>query len=270
MAGLLSGCAGDKPTVDPKTTNAPKTPNELVIGKWTSAGDSVEFNQKGEVTAIENGEQKHFTYKLAAIDGSKDSITIILSDGSGKNSSETAVFKNEDTMVIGDTTFKRANAANSGPAVQETKTFSDPAYLISFKYPASMRVDLMDNNNIKLTNGKYGTYFIRCEKKFVQDSLKLGYNYEGTAKSYIKITVDNLKKVDAISNYSDSSLSNSDGSAAAVAIFNAEDSKGYAKVRLQAVVMNDYILATTVWSDEKGYDNAVKELTSILDTMAIK
>ncbi|HWP96294.1 MAG TPA: hypothetical protein VN426_05545 [Syntrophomonadaceae bacterium] len=277
MVGLLSGCAGNNATVDSKTTaNVPKTPKELVIGKWTTAGGSMEFNEKGVATSIENGEKKQFSYKLAAIEGSKDSVTITIND-SGSESSETAVFKDENTMVIGDTSFKRANAAKAkeskgAAAVEETKTFSNPDYRVTFQYPASMRLDLMDNSTIRLTSTKGDTindsYFIRCEQKFVQDSKKLGLTNEGTAKSFIKISVDNLKKIgDAISNYNESSSTDSDGSAIAEAVFNAQTSSGYGKMRIEVMVAGDYMLATTLWSGEKSYDNALKELTSITDTL---
>lgn len=261
-----------------------KSPEALVIGKWTSGGDSIEFNQKGEVTSIENGKQNKYTYKLAAIAGSKDSTTISITDSDGTSSSETVVFKDENTMVIGDTTVKRviakaanantnvtdAKTANTKAAVQETITFSDPAYLVSFKYPASMRIDLMQNNTIQLTSKINDTYFIRCEQKFLQDSLNKGLTYEGATKDFIKIAVDNLKKVDVISNYKEGSSANSDGSAFAEAIFNAQTSSGYWKVRIQATAMGKYILVTTIWSHDNIYDNAVKELKSILDTLAIK
>ena len=108
---MLSGCGSDETTAGSKTTNTPKSPKELVIGKWISGEGSMEFTQKGGINAIENGEQKQFAYKLATIDGSKDSITITITD-SDSSASETAVFNDEDTMVIGDTIFKRANAAN--------------------------------------------------------------------------------------------------------------------------------------------------------------
>ncbi len=272
---LLSGCAGNKAAVDSKTTNAPKTPKELVIGKWTTAEGTIDFNEKGVATSIENGEQKQFPYKLAVIDGSKDSIKITIDDGND-SSSETAVFEDENTMVIGDTTFKRASAVNAktndvSAAVEETKTFSNAAYHVSFKYPASMRLDLMDNNNIRLTSTKGDTkndaYFIRCEQQFVLDSRKIGLSNEGTAKSFIKISVDNLKKIDAISNFNESSSTDSDGSAKAEAIFNAQTSSGYGKMRIEVMVAGDYMLATTLWSGEKSYDNALKELTSITGTL---
>ena len=92
-----------------------KSPEALVIGKWTSGEDSMKFNPKGEVSIVNNGEQKQYTYKLAAIAGSKNSTTISITESDGTSSSETAVFKDENTMVIGDTTLKRviANAANA-------------------------------------------------------------------------------------------------------------------------------------------------------------
>ena len=258
-----------------------KSPEVLVIGKWTSGGDSMEFNHKGEVSIVNNGEQNQFTYKLAAIAGSKDSTTISIIDNDGTSSSETAVFKDENTMVIGDTTLKRviAKAANTNTntadpkaAVQETKTFSNSAYPVSFKYPASMRIDLMQNNTIQLTSKINDTYFIRCEQKFLQDSIKKGLTYEGTTKDFIKITLDNLKTnaKDAISNYKESSITESDGSASTEAIFNAQTSSGYWKVRMQATAMDNYILVTQIWSHDKIYDNAVKEMTGIMDTLAIK
>ncbi|MEQ8175839.1 MAG: hypothetical protein ABRQ26_12300 [Syntrophomonadaceae bacterium] len=162
-----------------------------------------------------------------------------------------------------------APAKDTKPAVEETKTFSNAAYNLAFKYPASMRVDLMDNNTIKLTSKTNASYFIRCEQKFVEDSKKLGLNNEGTAKSFIKISVDNLKKVDAISNYSESSSTDSDGAGTAEAVFNAQTSSGYGKMRMQVVVMNNYIIATTLWAGEQNYDKSVKELESITDTLEI-
>lgn len=278
MIGLLSGCAGNNATVDSKTTktaNAPKTPKDLVIGKWTTAGGSMEFNDKGVATSIENGEQKQFTYKLAAIEGSKDSVTITIKD-SDSESSETAVFKDDNTMVIGDTTFKRANAskakaANGAAGAEETKTFSNPDYHVSFQYPASMRLDLMDNHNIRLTSTKGDTkndsYFIRCEQEFVLNSRKIGLTNEGTAKDFIQKSVDNLKTIDAISNFNESSSTDSDGSAKAEAIFNAQTSSGYGKMRIEVMVAGDYMLATTLWSGETSYDKALKELTGITDTL---
>lgn len=162
-----------------------------------------------------------------------------------------------------------APAKDTKPAVEETKTFSNAAYNLAFKYPASMRVDLMDNNTIKLTSKTNASYFIRCEQKFVEDSKKLGLNNEGTAKSFIKISVDNLKEVDAISNYSESSSTDSDGAGIAEAVFNAQTSSGYGKMRMQVVVVNNYIIATTLWAGEQNYDKAVKELESILDTLEL-
>ncbi len=258
-----------------------KSPEALVIGKWTSGEDSMKFNPKGEVSIVNNGEQKQYTYKLAAIAGSKNSTTISITESDGTSSSETAVFKDENTMVIGDTTLKRviAKAANTNTntadpkaAVQETKTFSNSAYPVSFKYPASMRIDLMQNNTIQLTSKINDTYFIRCEQKFLQDSIKKGLTYEGTTKDFIKITLDNLKTnaKDAISNYKESSITESDGSASTEAIFNAQTSSGYWKVRMQATAMDNYILVTQIWSHDKIYDNAVKEMTGIMDTLAIK
>ena len=281
---LLYGCGGggNKVATGP---NDPKSPKELVIGKWILGEASIEFNKNGEVTIVENGEENQFTYKLEAIDGSKDSIKIIITDNDSKSSSEIAAFKDKDTMALGDSTYKRANAANAKPAqggtadakptqggaaAQETKTFSNPEYLISFNYPASMRIDLMQNNTIELTSKVNNAYFIRCEQKFLQDSIKIGLNNEGTTKSFTKITVDNLKKVDAISNYKESSMTDSSGAAVTEAIFNAQTSSGYWKIRMQVVVMNGYLLSNQIWCQEKEYDNAVKEMKSIMDTLAIK
>ena len=109
---MLGGCGSNE------TTNAPKTPSELVLGKWISGGDSLEFKQKGEVSIVNNGKQNQFTYKLSEIKGSKDSINITITDGDSESSSETVVFTDEDTMVIGDLTLKRANTSNSKTAAQ--------------------------------------------------------------------------------------------------------------------------------------------------------
>ena len=52
------------------------------------------------------GEESTYTFELSPIDDS--SLTITLIDADGSSSSETAVFYDSDTMVIGDTTFIRS------------------------------------------------------------------------------------------------------------------------------------------------------------------
>jgi hypothetical protein len=91
-----------------KTTDAAKSPKTLIIGKWTSAGDSIEFNKNGKATVTEDGQPTQYTFKLETIAGSTDSIKITLIDSDNTSSSETAVFSGANTMVIGDTTFNRA------------------------------------------------------------------------------------------------------------------------------------------------------------------
>jgi hypothetical protein len=157
-----------------------------------------------------------------------------------------------------------------GADTQDATTFFSPAYPVTFKYPASMRIDLIQNNNtIQLTNKRNDAFFIRCEQKFLKDSIKIGLNDQETTESFIKITLDNLKNGahDVISNYEESSSQYGDGSVLTEAVFNAQTSSGYWKVRIQVMVANDYLIAAQVWSDVEGYENAVKEMDSILEGM---
>ncbi len=84
-----------------------KSPKALVIGRWTAGGDALQFNENGKVDIYADGSQDQSTYKLSAINGSNNSIKITITDSDGSSSSETAVFMDENTMVIGDITFSR-------------------------------------------------------------------------------------------------------------------------------------------------------------------
>ena len=84
-----------------------KSPKALVIGRWTSGGDALQFNENGKVDIYSDGSQDQATYKLSAINGSNNSIMITITDSGGSSSSETAVFTDENTMLIGDITFNR-------------------------------------------------------------------------------------------------------------------------------------------------------------------
>ena len=81
------------------------SPAELVIGTWTVDNSVMEFDESGYAYIYEDGEESTYTYELSPIDDS--SITITLIDADGSTSSETAVFNDSNTMVIGDTTFIR-------------------------------------------------------------------------------------------------------------------------------------------------------------------
>ncbi|HWP96379.1 MAG TPA: Ig-like domain-containing protein, partial [Syntrophomonadaceae bacterium] len=82
-----------------------KSPKALVIGRWTSGGDALQFNANGKVDIYSDGSQEQSTYKLS--NESNNSIIITIIDSDGSSSSETAVFQDENTMVIGDTTLTR-------------------------------------------------------------------------------------------------------------------------------------------------------------------
>lgn len=82
------------------------SPEELVIGTWVLDSSSMEFDDNGNVYIYEDGESSTYTYELSVIDDS--SITITLIDIDGTTSSETAVFYDNDTLTIGDSTFSRA------------------------------------------------------------------------------------------------------------------------------------------------------------------
>ena len=84
-----------------------KSPKALVLGRWTSGGDALQFNENGKVDIYADGSQDQATYKLSAINGSNNSIMITITDSGGSSSSETAVFTDENTMLIGDITFNR-------------------------------------------------------------------------------------------------------------------------------------------------------------------
>lgn len=283
LAVTLCGCGSENTTTQTTDSNPPK---DLIIGKWTLSGDTLEFNKNGEATATENGETKKFTYKLTTIDGSLDSIKVTLTDSDKSSSTETAVFKDKDTMALGDSTFKRANsssASNSGNTsntntssgssyAQATKTFDDSGYYATFKYPAAWNITPTNNNTVQLVSATNATYFIRCEKKYLQDSLNKGLDYAGATKDFINTYIDNLENNanDEITNYTDSSATSSSGAVTREALFNCRTSSGYFKVKMEVTAVSGYLLVTQVWAGEKGFDAAVKEFESIADTIAIK
>ena len=284
LAVALCGCGSEKTTTQTQTTDSNST-KDLIIGKWTLSGDTLVFNKNGEATATENGETKKFTYKLTTIDGSSDSIKVTLTDSDKSNSTETAVFKDKDTMVLGDSTFKRANsssASNSGNTSNSnkaksnngnnSKTFDDSGYYATFQYPAAWKITPQDNNTVQLVSATNATYFIRCEKKYLQNSLKKGLDYAGATKDFIYTYIDNLENNanDEITNYTDSSATSSSGAVTREALFNCRTSSGYFKVKMEVTAVNGYLLVTQVWAGEKGFDAAVKEFESIADTIAIK
>lgn len=296
LAAVLCGC-GSENTTTPTTDSS--SPKDLIIGKWTLSGDTLEFNKTGEATATEGGKTTKFTYKLTTIDGSTDSIKVTLTDSDKSSSTETAVFKDKDTMVLGDSTFKRANSSNTGntntaksnagstdnnstasnknagqgsSSAQATKTFNESGYYATFQYPAGWKITPMQNNTVQLVSGTNATYFIRCEKEFLQDSLNKGLDYAGATTDFVNIYIDNLENnaKDEITNYTDSSVTLSDGAVTLEALFNCRTSSGYFKVKMEVTAMSGYILVTQVWAGEKGFDAAVKEFESVTDTLAIK
>lgn len=299
LAVALCGCGSENTTTQTTDSNSTK---DLIIGKWTLSGDTLVFNKNGEATATENGETKKFTYKLTTIDGSSDSIKVTLTDSDKSSSTETAVFKDKDTMVLGDSTFKRANSSSSSntgntsnsntaksnngnnsrtsntnissgsSSTQATKTFDDSGYYATFQYPAAWKITPKDNNTVQLVSATNATYFIRCEKKYLQDSLKKGLDYAGATKDFIYTYIDNLENNahDEITNYTDSSATSSSGAVTREALFNCRTSSGYFKVKMEVTAVNGYLLVTQVWAGEKGFEAAVKEFESIADTIAIK
>ncbi|WP_425803377.1 hypothetical protein ACHOLT_17785 [Desulfitobacterium sp. Sab5] len=283
LAVALCGC-GSENTTTTQTTDS-NSPKDLIIGKWTLSGDTLEFNKNGEATATENGETKKFTYKLTTIDGSSDSMKVTLTDSDKSSSTETAVFKDKDTMALGDSTFKRANsssASNSGNTSNSntaksnngnnSKTFDDSGYYATFQYPAAWKITPTNNNTVQLVSATNATYFIRCEKKYLQDSLNKGLDYAGATKDFIYSYIDNLENNanDEITNYTDSNATSSSGAVTREALFNCRTSSGYFKVKMEVTAVSGYLLVTQVWAGEKGFDAAVKEFESIADTIAIK
>lgn len=303
LAAVLCGCGSENTTTQTTDSNSPK---DLIIGKWTLSGDTLEFNKTGEATATEGGKTTKFKYELTTIDDSSDSIKVTLTDSDKSSSTETAVFKDKDTMVLGDSTFKRANssstsnssntgntntaksntggstgnnstasnkkASQGSSSAQATKTFDDSGYYATFQYPAGWKITPMNNNTVQLVSATNATYFIRCEKKFLQDSLNKGLDNAGATKDFVNSYIDNLENNanDEITNYTDSSVTLSDGAVTLEALFNCRTSSGYFKVRMEVTAMSGYILVTQVWAGEKGFDAAVKEFESVADTLAIK
>lgn len=117
----LTGCGSDSPAADSKTAEADKkvetkkNPKELIVGKWSTDGGSIEFNSKGEAIVTESGERSQFTYKVTSEgkNGGKDSIKVSLTDSDKQSSSETIIFQDDNMIEIGDTKFKRAGTANA-------------------------------------------------------------------------------------------------------------------------------------------------------------
>ena len=82
------------------------SPEEIIIGTWALDNSVMEFDENGYAYIYENGEETTYNYELSPID--ERSLIITLIDADGSSSSETAVFYDSDTMVIGDTTFIRS------------------------------------------------------------------------------------------------------------------------------------------------------------------
>lgn len=82
------------------------SPEELLLGTWALDNSVIEFDENDYAYIYEDGEESVYTYELSPIDDS--SITIDLIDVDGSVSSETAVFYDEDTLLIGDTVFTRS------------------------------------------------------------------------------------------------------------------------------------------------------------------
>ena len=82
------------------------SPEELLLGTWALDNSVIEFDENGYAYIYEDGEESVYTYELSPIDDS--SITIDLIDVDGSVSSETAVFYDADTLLIGDTVFTRS------------------------------------------------------------------------------------------------------------------------------------------------------------------
>ncbi|TGE37382.1 hypothetical protein E4K67_16255 [Desulfosporosinus fructosivorans] len=117
----LTGCGSDSPAADSKTAEADKkvetkkNPKELIVGKWSTDGGSIEFNSKGEAIVTESGERSQFTYKATSEgkNGGKDSIKVSLTDSDKQSSSETITFLDDNTIEIGGTEFKRAGTVST-------------------------------------------------------------------------------------------------------------------------------------------------------------
>lgn len=303
LTAVLCGCgSGSAKTTTP--TPDPNSPQALIIGKWELSGSTIEFSKGVDATVTQDGDTTNYKYTLTAIDGSPNSVKITLTDSSNSSTSETAEFKDKDTMVLGSSTFKRvtastsatsnssgttngttysssssksttassSNASQSSSSSQATKNFNEPGYYATFKYPASMKVTTANNNTIRLDSATGNTYFIRCEQKFLQDSLSKGLTNEEATKSFLTTMTNNLKNDsrNTITNLKVNSLAMNDGSAVSEAMLYCKVGGNNWKVRIQVTAMGGYILMTQIWSDDKGYNNAVKELQGIMDTLAIK
>ena len=97
----------EEPAEEPEEELAEFDPEIMVVGVWAANGSSIEFYQDGSAyTVDEYGETSELYYTLeAAADGS---FTITLFDAEGNGSSEVCYFVDDNTLVIGDSTFYRA------------------------------------------------------------------------------------------------------------------------------------------------------------------
>ena len=153
----LTGCGSDSPAADSKTAEADKkvetkkNPKELIVGKWSTDGGSIEFNSKGEAIATESGERSQFTYK-ATSEGKNDgmdSIKVSLTDSDKQSSSETITFLDDNTIEIGGTEFKRAGTVNANTN-QNTNAESGKGKSVTSANAAIARViKLLGNGNNK-------------------------------------------------------------------------------------------------------------------------
>lgn len=121
---VLTGCSSDSSSSDSKTSSTKKTPSELIIGKWRSSEGTIEFISKGNAVVTENGEQSQFTYKVTSegSNGGKDTIKVSLTDSDKQSSSETITFQDDNTIKIGDTEFKRADAVSGSSTSTNSNT----------------------------------------------------------------------------------------------------------------------------------------------------
>lgn len=97
----------EEPAEEPEEEPTEFDPEIMVVGVWAANGSSIEFYQDGSAyTVDEYGETSEFYYLLeTAADGS---FTITLVDAEGNESSEVCYFVDDNTLVIGDSTFYRA------------------------------------------------------------------------------------------------------------------------------------------------------------------
>lgn len=214
----LTGCGSDSPAADSKTKEAKKTvateitPKELIVGKWSTDGGSIEFNSKGQAIVTEKGEQSQFTYKVTSEgkNGGMDSIKVSLTDSDKQSNSETITFLDDNTIEIGGTEFKRAGTvnANTNTNAESAVSSSNEAitivkkllgsgnnkYIYELDHEDQVIPDGKGNYNANRDNGKVANgidcYIIRVytEKKqgdsIAQDNIGWYFVSKSTGKVY--------------------------------------------------------------------------------------